>query len=259
MDETLILQLEGVSKAYKRGPALECALEEVSFSLRAGQTAAVIAGRGQGKTTLVNVASGMLRPDRGSVRLNDRELTALSDRALRKVLAREIGIATRTGPAVRLTVSKYLGTALSATRRWSRRERRERRERIGATLDRLELLDCSDLLWEELSNWQRVLVELGQALIAGPRLVLIDDILDGLPLSQRQKALDLIADYAEELPCAVLMAVSDHDSAVCCSPVWRLHDGRLTLMYGKADLALTAPGADAAGRGWADLSPAVDG
>jgi len=59
----------------------------------------------------------------------------------------------------------------------------------------------------------------------------------GLPSGQRQTALDLIADHAEVLPRAVLMAVSDRASAVCCSPVWRLHDGRLTLMHGKADLA----------------------
>jgi ABC-type lipoprotein export system ATPase subunit len=238
MNETPVLQLEGVSKSYRRGPALECALDEVSLSVRPGQTAAVLAGRGQGKTTLVGVASGMLVPDRGSVLINDCELTQLSDRALSKVLAREIGIATRTGPAVRLTVAEYLETALSATRRW---DRSQRRERVDATLDWLELRDCSDLLWDELSNWQRVLVEFGQAVIVGPQLMLIDDTLDGLPHRQQQKMLDLIANYAEEFMCAVLMAVSDHSSAMCCSRVWELREGRLTLMYGKGNLASTAP------------------
>lgn len=240
--DTPVLQLDGISKAYKRGPTSECALEDVSLSVRVGQTAAVIARRGHGKTTLLEIASGMLPPDRGSVRLNGRELTALSDRELSKVLARDIGIATRNGPAVPLTVSEYFETALSVTRRW---DRRQRGERIAAMLERLELRDCSGLLWEELSNWQRVLVELGQAIIVDPKLLLIDDILDGLPLRQRERALDLIADYAELLPGAVLMAVSDHRTAVCCSPVWVLRDRKATVLYGKAALALTTPSGDA--------------
>lgn len=240
--DTPVLQLDGVSKAYKRGPTSECALEGVSLSVRIGQTAAVIARRGHGKTTLLEIASGMLPPDRGSVRLNGRELTALSDRELSEVLAREIGIATRNGPAVRLTVSEYMETALSPTRRWNRRQRRER---VTAMLERLELRACSDLLWEELSDWERVLVELGQAIIVDPKLLLIDDILDGLPLRQRKQALDLIADYAELLPGAVLMAVSDHATALACSPVWELREGRVRVLYGKAALAVTTASGDA--------------
>ncbi len=97
----------------------------------------------------------------------------------------------------------------------------------------------------ELSNWQRVLVELGQAIIVDPKLLLIDDILDGLPLRQKERALDLIADYAELLPGPVLMAVSDHQTALCCSPVWELREGKATVLYGRKALALTTPSGDA--------------
>jgi putative ABC transport system ATP-binding protein len=228
-----VLRLQGVWKAFERGRTRLSVLEDVSLEVEAGEIAAVVGGRGHGKTTLIRVASGTLPVERGSVVLKNRELTGLSDRQMQRVLATEIGIATKIGPEARLDVRDYLEMALSAPREYSSSERARRIEEM---LDRLELVGCARARWGELSDWQQVLVEFAQALIRGPELLLVDDIMDGLGLDQKQAAMTLIEGFAKDLQLAVLMAVSDHAAALRSAKVWRLSHAHLELMHEDPDV-----------------------
>jgi ABC-type cobalamin/Fe3+-siderophores transport system ATPase subunit len=188
---------------------------------------AVVGTRDQGKTTLLRVASGTLPPDRGNVRLRDLELTRLTDAQLARVLRTEIGLATRTGPELRVQVRDYVGLPLAMGRalRW-----RERRLLVAETLKALGVASTAELAWRELSDWQRVLVEFAQAVVGRPRLLLVDDVIDGLGLGKKQAATDILRGFADDLRCAVLMVVSDHAAALPSDRVWQLDGGRLKLM-----------------------------
>jgi ABC-type cobalamin/Fe3+-siderophores transport system ATPase subunit len=227
-----VLRLDGVSRAFDRGRDRVPVLEDVSLSVGAGEIVAVVGTRDQGKTTLIRIASGMLPADRGSVCVGGVELSGLKDRQLARVLAGEVGVAARTGPAVRVRVRDYVEMSLVACRRWRQPgwRQRERRLRVTAVLEQLGIAACADLKWEELSNWQRVLVELAQAVVVRPRLLLIDDVMDGFGLGKKQATMDLLEDFTSEIGCGVLMAVSDHASALRSVRVWQLGRTRLKLM-----------------------------
>ena len=223
-----VLVLDGVWRAFDRGSERLRVLGDVSLSVAAGEIVAVVGTRDQGKTTLVRVASGMLPADRGSVRVDDLELTGLSDARLAKVLRTRIGLASRGGPVMRMRVRDYVGLPL-ATGRWWRR--RERRRRVAEVLRELDIEGCANQRWRELSDWQRVLVELAQAIVGRPRLLLIDDVVDGLGLGKKQAAGELLRGFADDLGCGVLMVVSDHASALACADrIWQLNGGKLKLM-----------------------------
>ena len=231
MAET-VLVLDRVCKAFDRGEDRLPVLADVSLSVAAGEIATVVGTRDQGKTTLLRVASGSLPADRGSVRLCDLELTELSDRQLADVLRTDIGWAARGGPELRLRVRDYVGLPL-ATGRWLRW--RERRVRVARALRQLDVAGAAELHWRELSDWQRVLVELAQAVVGRPRVLLIDDLIDGLGLGKKQAAMEILHGFAADLGCGVLMAVSDHAAALTSDRVWQLHGGRLKLMADLAD------------------------
>ena len=89
--------------------------------------------------------------------------------------------------------------------------------------------------WEALSDWQRVLVELAQAVVVRPRLLLVDDIADGFGLGRKQAVMDLLEGFARERSCGVLMAVSDHASALRSVRIWQLHRRGLRLMANHID------------------------
>jgi ABC-type cobalamin/Fe3+-siderophores transport system ATPase subunit len=233
-----VLELDGVWRAFDRGRDRVSVLEDVSLSVGVGEVVAVVGGSGQGKSTLIRVASGTLPADRGSVRVNGVELARLSDRELSAVLARDVGVATGMGPGVRVSVREYVEMAAAAPRdgrrrrRWGRQERRLMASRV---LQELGVGECAELRWEELSDWQRVVVELAQAVVVRPRLLLIDDLADRFGLRQKQEVMDLLQGLARELGCGVLMAVSDHAAALRAVRIWQLQRRRLRLMVNQTD------------------------
>jgi ABC-type cobalamin/Fe3+-siderophores transport system ATPase subunit len=232
-----VLRLDGVWRAFDRGRDRVAVLEGVSLSVAEGEVVAVVGGGGQGKSTLIRVASGTLPADRGTVHVNGVELAQLKDRELSAVLASDVGVATGTGPGVRVSVREYVEMAAAAPKDGRRRRwrRRERRLMASGILKELGVAECAELCWEELSDWQRVVVELAQAVVVRPRLLLIDDLADGFGLRQKQEVMDLLQGFAREVGCGVLMAVSDHAAALRSVRIWQLHHHTLRLMASHTD------------------------
>jgi ABC-type cobalamin/Fe3+-siderophores transport system ATPase subunit len=232
-----VLQLDGVWRAFDRGCGQVAALEDVSLSVAAGEVVAVVGGRGQGKSTLIRVASGTLPPDRGAVHVNGVELAGLRDKQLSAVLAGDVGMATGVGPGVRVTVREYVEMAAAGPKDGRRRRWRKRERRLMASgiLEELGVGECGELRWDELADWQRVMVELAQAVVVRPRLLLIDDLVDVFGLRQKQEVMDLLQGFADRLGCGVLMAVSDHAAALGSVRIWQLHRHTLRLMASHTD------------------------
>ncbi len=112
----------------------------------------------------------------------------------------------------------------------------------AAILQELDVAECAARRWSELSDWQRVLVELAQAVCVSPQVLLVDDLARDLGLGQKQALMDVLEGVAREHRCGVLMAVSDHASALRSVRVWHVHRHRLRLM---ADHSQGGAGADA--------------
>lgn len=222
-----LLILDGVHKSYVRGGERILVLQGVSLQVAAGELITVVAKTDHGKTTLLNVAAGIEPVERGSVKLDGRELSRLRDRELSDVLRTQIGIATRNGPLVPFNVRDYVGAQLAAGLRLSRQERELR---VAQALKRLGVEDCGSLRWNELSESRRVRVELAQAVAAGPRLVLIDDLLDGLSPWRLQETMHALRELADEGGFGVLMAASDYNAAGLSDQVWDLRHGKLSIM-----------------------------
>jgi putative ABC transport system ATP-binding protein len=222
-----LLVLEGVSKGFERGPGRHV-LAGASLSLRAGEIGVVVASRAQGKSTLLRVVAGMVPVDEGAVSFGGRDLKSLSDEERACLLGGEIGWACRGGPGgLRLEVRDYVGLPLVT----GRRLRSTEPERLALrALERLGVGRCARLQWGELSDWERVRVELAQAVVGGPRLLLVDDLLSGLSMGRVREGMLLIRSLVAEDGFGVLMAASDGEPALFADRAWMLEEGELTLM-----------------------------
>jgi len=235
MDE--LLALRGIYKSYHRGERRLRVLADVSLTVSAGEIVAVVGSRYEGKTTLLKIAAGLEQPDAGEVWLGDSELTRLPTRERERFWGHEIAWIHREGTGLQFEVLDYVCLPL----RMGRGRPREAEEQAMATLKRVGVQDAARRRWEELSNWERVLVAFARGIVSRPRLMVIDDVIDGLGMSKTHEAGELLCSLAAELECGVLMSVSDPEAALAAVRMWSFEHGRLKLLSDQTDNVIDFP------------------
>jgi ABC-type lipoprotein export system ATPase subunit len=226
-----LLSLQGVGKGYRRGGRWLRVLVDVSLEVGCGELVAVVGSRGEGKTTLLKIAAGLELPETGTVALGNVDLARSSDEERSRHLGAEIAWVHREGTGVKFRVIDYVGLPLAMGRGRGRRRAEalamEALERVGAA-------DCAHQRWEELSNWERVLVSLARGVVGKPSLMVVDDVIDGLGMRRTREAGELLRSLVGELGCGVLMSVSDLEVALLADRVWTFERGRLRLFSDQA-------------------------
>jgi ABC-type lipoprotein export system ATPase subunit len=160
------------------------------------------------------------------VRFDGRDFAALSERERARLSREEVGLIGQGGPPGDLRVGEYVAGPLLINRR--RRQRHAIALRVEGALGRVGLSGgVAQRRWSECSRWDRALVEAAQGIVAGSRLLLVDDITDGLGMRETAHIGRLLRSLTQREGLAVLMAVSDGEAAACAHRVLRLSRGSL--------------------------------
>ena len=226
-----LLDVRGVSRSFYGVHALR----GVHLSVEAGRITGLIGPNGAGKTTLFNCVSGLVPPDSGSVTFDGRDITGLRpDRVSRAGLVRTFQIA-RGFP--RLTVlenlllygreqlGERLATALLRPARIASQEA-ALRQLAFEVAQRLNLMPVLNSTAAELSGGQKKLLEIGRALMAGPKLILLDEPVAGVnPALAREIAHHLRTLVGEGM---TVLLIEHHMDTVAqlCDRVVVLAEGR---------------------------------
>jgi ABC-type cobalamin/Fe3+-siderophores transport system ATPase subunit len=100
--------------------------------------------------------------------------------------------------------------------------------RARAALERVGAPGCAGELWENISDWERALVEIAQAIAGEPALLLVDDVTDALGIRETEELTALLRALSRELRMGVLMSVSDPQATLLSDRIMTLAGGRLT-------------------------------
>ncbi len=219
------------------------AVDGVSFSVEQGEVFTIIGPNGAGKTTVINMISRLLAPRAGRIAFEDRDLLAVPAHG---VIGR--GIA-RTFQNLELfehaTVMQNLLLGRHAHRSTGllsellflphvRAAERAHRERVEAVIDFLDLQRHRDAMVAGLPYGVRKIVELGRALAAEPKLLLLDEPAAGLNPEETEDLAFRIEDMVADLGITILMV--EHDLAL----VNEVSDRVLVMNQGQA-IARGAP------------------
>jgi branched-chain amino acid transport system ATP-binding protein len=200
------------------------ALDNVSLQAAPSQVTGIIGPNGAGKTTLLNVVCGFVRPQAGQISFGDHSLDGIRPdqlaglgiaRTLQAVgLFRGLTVAENvmTGATVRSRAGFW--SALAGLPRSDRDERRLR-ELALAALDRVGAADLADSMPETLPHGSRKRVALARALVAEPRLLLLDEPASGLPEDELPELGDLITEIASQAGVLVIEHRMDLMMTVC--------------------------------------------
>ena len=201
------------------------AVDDCSFSLRAGEILGLIGPNGAGKTTIFDLISGFLTPNAGRIVLEGRDITGLApDRRAWLGLGRSFQDA-RLVPS--LTVAENLSLALerhlpvrdhlAAAMALPEMVRQE--EEVAHTVaDLVELLNLGafrDKLVGELSTGSRRIVDLAMCIAHAPKVLLLDEPSSGIAQREAEALGPLLLRIREETQCALL--VIEHDMPLVCS------------------------------------------
>lgn len=215
----------------------ELTLADLFLELPAGEVGVVFGRRASGKTRLLDLAARVRLPDSGQVLLDGRDLAALAEREPEQFWSGMVVRAGRSGgAALGASILDYVALPLVAALRL---DRKEAEERARVALERLGVLECAALQWRQLSAVQRAHAKLAQALAREPSLILVDDLIDGLPIVAARKTLSLLRDLACELDIGVLVTTTELDLGVYADRIWALDGGHLC-PYGHHDATTPA-------------------
>ena len=218
-DQALVL--EGVTRNFG---ALR-AIEDVSFSVAAGERRAVIGANGAGKTTLFNVITGDFPATMGRVLFFGEDVTLHAPfERIRMGLRRtyQSSLLFRD-----LSVRDNLFLAVRGVSRNSYSFFRPRRSRpVEDLLERVRLTHLADTPVSSLSHGQQRQLEIGMALAGAPRLILFDEPAAGLSPAERAELVALLT----SLPAHMGFIIIEHDLDIALRVVSRvtvMHNGRI--------------------------------
>lgn len=200
------------------------ALDDVSLSVGSRQVTGIIGPNGAGKTTLLNVLCGFVKPDSGQIEFDGRELTRLQPHRLAGMgIARTLqgvglfaGLSVIENVMVGATSQARAGfwSALLGLPRSDRDERRLREQAMQA-LDRVGAADLADSMPGALPHGPRKRVALARALVAQPRLLLLDEPASGLSENELPELGDLMRRLADDISVVVIEHRMDLMMKVC--------------------------------------------
>jgi len=204
-------------------------LQDVSFSLKAGERVALIGPNGAGKTTLINILSGLLHPTSGSITLLGQDITKLPpyDRVALG-LARSFQISSLF-PALSLFSNVLMALYGVQKSRYQMircfTSYQDNNQRVQELLENIDLWDKKDMPVSELSHGEKRRLEIILSISSQPKVLLLDEPNAGLSSDETSKLIQMVENFARGT--TTLVVAHDLDF------IYRLCERVMVLYYGE--------------------------
>lgn len=218
-----ILEVTNLCKTYGKGDTMVKALDNVSFSVEKGEFVAIIGPSGSGKSTLLHILGGVDVPTKGSVVINQTDISNLDETALAIFRRRQIGLIYQFYNLIPiLTVQENLTLPLLLD------GRKPDEKQISTLVKRLGLENRLDHLPNQLSGGQQQRVSIGRALVNNPALILADEPTGNLDSENSKEIISLLRQFNKDFNQTVIIITHDEKIANSADRVITIEDGKIT-------------------------------
>lgn len=217
-----LLQVQQLCKVYGTGETAVKALQNVSFSMKRGEFAAVVGESGSGKSTLLNCIGALDTPTSGSVRMDGTDLFGMKENQRTLFRRRNIGFIFQSFHLIgELDVEQNMIFPLLLD------HQKPKRERVEELLEILGLQDRRRHLPGQLSGGQQQRVAIGRAMIARPMLVLADEPTGNLDSKTSDNVVHLLQMTSQRFQQTIIMITHNPEIAQLTDQIIRIEDGRI--------------------------------
>jgi branched-chain amino acid transport system ATP-binding protein len=205
---TSVLSVRGLDKRF----GAVVAADALSIDIAQGQRVSLIGANGAGKTTFVNMVTGYLKPDLGSIALDGVDIGSRSPRSVARLgISRSFQIPQLF---IELTAAENLAVAISGIRAgalsfYSPAEALGRHDKAVELLERFGLAALADRPVAELAGGVRKLVDIAMALVRRPKLLLLDEPTSGVSAEEKFATMDRVIHAVA--PDAATIVFVEHD------------------------------------------------
>ncbi|WJY26310.1 ABC transporter ATP-binding protein [Sporosarcina trichiuri] len=208
------------------------AVDDVSFEIRPGESLSIVGESGSGKSMTANSVMGLIsKPGRiedGSIRLDGRELTGLSDKELERIRGKEMAMIfqepmTALNPV--FTIGSQITEMLRKHKRMGKKAAREQAVRLLAEVGITRPEQIVDEYPHKLSGGMRQRVMIAIAISCQPKLLIADEPTTALDVTIQAQILTLLDDMRKKMDMSILMIT--HDLGVVSD-----YADRVIVMYG---------------------------
>ena len=208
---TPVLSVRGLEKRF----GAVVAADALNLDIAAGQKVSLIGANGAGKTTFVNMVTGYLKPDAGSIELGGLDIASRSPRSVARLgISRSFQIPQLF---VELTAAENLSVAVSGAGSrslsfHSPAEANGRRQKTIELLERFGLDGLADRPIAELAGGIRKLIDIAMALVRRPKLLLLDEPTSGVSAEEKFATMDRVIHAVA--PDAATIVFVEHDMEI---------------------------------------------
>ena len=242
MDKNAI-DLEHVSRIYKRDEFEIRALDDLTMHVSQGKFVAIMGPSGSGKTTMLNLIAGIDHPTTGRVAVGGEEITGMKERDLARWRGRHIGLVFQFYNLIPvLTAFENVELPLLLTQL----RKAERREHVETALRVVGLADRMDHYPRQLSGGQEQRVAIARALVTDPTIIVADEPTGDLDAKSAEEILNLLVELNRQYRKTIVMVTHDSRAERHVETVYRLDKGVLVgIEEGKGTGAQKVAGAQA--------------
>lgn len=222
------IQCSHLTHTYDSGTEMLTVVKDLSWSVPANASVAIVGESGVGKSTLLHILGLLLQPTEGNVRLLDTDVYTLLPDQRAAFIRKNIGFVFQFFQLFNdMTVWQnvwYTGCFLMPEQ--------EASMKAEVLLQAMGIWDRRDYIATQLSGGEKQRLAIARALIKQPKILFADEPTGNLDENHSQAILDLIFEYRKENPMAVVMVTHNREIAQRCELVYEMKQHKLTLTEG---------------------------
>lgn len=219
-----LLEVKNLKKSFIRGERELKAVDDVSFSLENGEVILIMGPSGSGKTTLISMIGALLKPDSGSIKLNQVELLNLSSGKLAQRRLHNFGFIFQS---FNLLVSLSAVENVEIVGRLAGLKKNEARKKAFNLLEKLGLSTRSSHYQKQLSGGEQQRVAVARALMNEPDIILADEPTGNLDSKSGREVMTLLCSIACKQKKGVIIVTHDSRLKEIADRILWIEDGKI--------------------------------
>lgn len=202
-DAVNIVELKNVSRFFGTTPAIN----NISLTVKRGEILGIIGRSGAGKSTLIRCINGLEKPNSGSIRIEGREISHLTESQLQP-MRRRVGMVFQH---FNLLSAKTIADNIALPLKIAGQNPQQRKKRVAELLELVNLADKAKYYPSQLSGGQKQRIGIARSLAAKPALLLSDEATSALDPETTLSILELLKNINQQLGLTILLITHEMD------------------------------------------------